>query len=102
MDDRVQHRKVDVLTDALTLAREQCRADRLGQRKGRDFVGDNGSDQDGAAVVGARLDTGQSRQRLDQRVENRLVSIGTGLAKAADRSVNDPWVDFLCLLKAQS
>src|SRR6266404_8112616 len=49
-----------------------------------------------------RLDIGKARQALNDRVVNTLLHIGTGVANAADRDIDQAWVALAQLIDAET
>ncbi len=68
---------------------EQRRRDRLRRRHAGQLVRYDGADQARTVFVIARLHSGQTGQGLHQRVIDGFLRVGTILAKAADRGVDD-------------
>jgi hypothetical protein len=81
--------------------REQRRRDRLGDGEAGQLVGQDCAHQRRAALVRARLHRGQARKRLDQWVEDRLAGVGSGIAEAGDRGVDDAGPDRSGVLVSQ-
>ena len=78
-----------MLAPGAALAGQQRGGDGLRTGEAGQLVGQDGANQSGPRLVGATLDGGQPRERLDQRVVDRLGRIGSALAEAADRDLDD-------------
>ena len=90
----IQHGKAHVLALSRAAARQQRGADRLGHGEAGQLVRQDGAHQARPLRVGPGLHGGQAAQRLDQRVENRLVGEGALEAEAGDGDVNQARVDL--------
>jgi hypothetical protein len=87
--DRVQHGQPHVLPRRAAGARQQRGGDRLGRDGAGQLVRQDGAHQARRRLVRARLHGGEAAERLDQRVVDRLLGVGPGLAEAADGDVDD-------------
>ena len=89
IDHGVEHRHPHVLAGRAAGPCEQRRRDRLGGDIAGELVRHDRAHQPRAGLVRAALDAGQARERLDQRIVDRIAGIGPVLAEAADRTIND-------------
>ena len=87
-DHRVEHRQPDVLPQAGPLAGKECGGHRLSGKDRRGLVGDDRADHARSAGLGVRLDVGEARQALDDRVVDALARIRPAFADAADRDID--------------
>ena len=92
-DHDVEHRHLDVLADAGLFPRVQCRRHRLRREHRRGLVGHDGPDHLRASRLGLGLDVGEAREALDDRVVDALLGVGSAVAGAADRDVDQARIE---------
>ena len=101
-DHGIQHRHLDVLALPGFLARIERGADGLGGEHRRGLVADDGPDHLRTLGDRLRLDIGKAGEALDDRVIDPLLDIGTAVADAADRDVDQPRKPLAQFLDAEA